>query len=313
MNPPLHDNEITITTALVRQLVDEQLPNYVALPLTPLRESGSSNLLFRLGNELLLRFPRQPGGGVAINKELHWLPQISPHLPIATPEIVALGQPAANYPEHWSVVRWLEGDLPIACSPQDPATPQRSSLAIDLADTIVALRSIDVTAAAAQDPSLRWYRGRPLAEFDSATRRNIQRCRSLTGLDLDMDKASAIWDDALKVPEAHGIAADRWYHSDLVAENLLLTNGRLSAVLDFGGLAVGDPTIDLHGAWEVLDAPARAVFRKRVRATDAQWLLGRAWALGVALGAFTYYWNTMPGRRRDRLAMARSVIADGLD
>jgi aminoglycoside phosphotransferase (APT) family kinase protein len=114
----------------------------------------------------------------------------------------------------------------------------------------------------------------------------------------------------LNLPGAVEAATDRWYHSDLVAENLLMTNDRLTGVLDFGGLAVGDPTIDLHGAWELFDSPARTVFRTQLGVGEDEWLRGRAWALAIALGCFTYYWEKMPGRRRDRLAMVQSVLAD---
>ncbi len=309
----LHDNEILLNVGIVRNLVDNAFPRYASLPLSKLGASGSTNVLFRLGDELLVRLPRQSGGGSAIDKEHRWLPEIGRHLPVAVPESVALGEPTLEFGERWSIVRYLEGELPKACAPQDPPNPERSTLAADLADVILAFRAIEVSEAAAMDPHLRWYRGRSLVEFDEQTRQNIQLCRSIEGLDLDLDVALSVWVDAQEVPGASDVGPDRWYHSDLVAENLLLTNGRLTGVLDFGGLAVGDPTIDLHGAWEVLDPPAREVLRTRLGVDDAEWLRGRAWALAIALGCFTYYWTTMPERRRDRVAMARSVLADAAD
>ena len=131
----------------------------------------------------------------------------------------------------------------------------------------------------------------------------------MDGLDVDLVKAEALWEEALTLPGAYETEPDRWYHGDLVAENLLVANGRLVAVLDLGSVSVGDPTVDLHGAWEILDAPARALFAAKLGVTEAEWLRGRAWALGIALGALAYYWNTMPERRRDRLAMLRNVLA----
>lgn len=313
MTDTLHDDEIPIDVALVRKLVDTQFPRFAALSLRRLDASGSTNALFRLGDDLLVRLPRQPGGSSSIDKERRWLPDIGRHLPVAVPEIVAVGEPAFGFGERWSIVRWLDGELPKAAAPDALPRPERSVLAADLAEVILAFRAVDVSDAAATDPDLRWYRGGPLAEFDESVRRNIETCRSILGLDLDFAAALAIWEDALTLPGANEVGPDRWYHGDLVAENLLLTSGRLTAVLDFGGLAVGDPTIDLHGAWEVLDPPARELFRARLGVHDAEWLRGRAWALGIALGTFTYYWETMPERRRDRLAMARSVLADAAE
>jgi aminoglycoside phosphotransferase (APT) family kinase protein len=104
--------------------------------------------------------------------------------------------------------------------------------------------------------------------------------------------------------------ATGWYHGDLLAENLLVRDGRLAAVLDFGGLSVGDPTVDLVVAWELLDPGARATFRDAVDVDDATWLRGRAWALALAVMTFPYYWTSMPARCADRLSLARAVLAD---
>lgn len=310
MENRLHKNELRIDPDLVERLIAAQFPQYAGFSLQQLGESGSSNLLFRLGDDLLVRLPRQPGGGASIDKENRWLPIIRDHLPVEVPKIVGVGDPAFGFDERWSIVEWLDGDLPLACSPGTPASKARSTLAFDLAAFILALRSVDIPVAANSDPTLRWYRGRSLAEFDRWARRNIRQCRTIDDLGLDLDAGLAVWERAMQAADADHIAPDRWYHSDLVAENLLVTDDHLTAVLDFGGLAIGDPIIDLHGSWEVLDAPARTVFRDRLGVNDADWLRGRAWALAIALGAFAYYWGNMPNRLRDRLAMARSVLAD---
>ena len=305
----LHDDEIPIDLGLVRTLVATQFPRYADLPLRRLGASGSTNALFRLGDHLLVRLPRQPGNGAVIEKEQRWAGEFRLRLPVMVPQILAIGQPAHGYSERWSIVEWLPGEHPKACGPDEPPSQQREQLAVDLAHVIIALRSAPMSDAAAHDPALRGYRGEALAGIDDWTRTSIDRCRSIAGLDLDLDLALAVWEDALKLPGSHEAGPDRWYHGDLVAENLLITDGRLSAVIDFA-VGVGDPTIDLHGAWELFDQPARDVFRERLGAQDAEWLRGRAWALGLALGTFTYYWHTMPGRREDRLLMARNILAD---
>jgi aminoglycoside phosphotransferase (APT) family kinase protein len=305
----LHHNEIPVGIDLVRKLVDTEFPQYADLPLRPLAASGSTNVLFRLGDDLLVRLPRQPGNGAAIEREQRWAGEFGPRLPVKVPQILAIGRPGHGYGERWSIVGWLPGEHPPACGPDEPPSRQRAQLAVDLAEVIIALRGASIPDAAAHDPALRGYRGEALAGKDHSVRRNIEQCRSIAGFDFDLDHVLAVWEDALTLPGAYEAGPDCWYHGDLVAENLLVTAGRLSAVIDFG-VAVGDPTVDLHGAWEIFDRPAREVFRERLGATDAEWLRGRAWALGIALGTFTYYWHTMPGRRADRLMMARNVLAD---
>jgi aminoglycoside phosphotransferase (APT) family kinase protein len=306
----LHDDEFRIDVRLVRALVDRALPEFASLPLSPLVASGSSNAIFRLGDELLVRLPRQPGGSGTIEKEARWLPRIGPLLPVRVPEVVAVGEPDLGYPERWSVVEWLDGDVPTVVDSVSDAARTRCALARDLATVVNALQDIDVPASALADPELSWYRGAPLRTRDTATRRDVEACRAISDLDLDLDAALRVWEEAMALPGIDQVSSTRWYHGDLLAENLLVRDGRLTAVLDFGGLAVGDPTVDLIVAWDVLDAASREVFRRVVGADEQSWLRGRAWALSLALGTFPYYWRTMPDRCAGRLAMARSVLID---
>ncbi len=301
----LHADELQVDEALVGRMIADQLPEYAGAPVRRLSASGSSNSLFRLGEELLVRVPRQPGGSATILKEARWLPYLEDALPTGVPEIVAVGEPAHGYPEHWSVVRWVDGEHPTAASGNGSR-----NLACDLAGVVRALRELDVPLEARKDAALRWYRGEPLTAIDSDIRAYAEQCRSVPNLDLDIDAVLMVWDAAM-VAAADGPApATRWLHGDLLAENLLVRNGRLAAVLDFGGLAVGDPTVDLVTAWELLDPEARALFRTEAGLDDHTWLLGRAWALAIAVMTFPYYWRTMPERCAGRLAMAQQVLMD---
>ncbi len=311
MNDALHEDELPIDLDLVRALVDRAHPEYANLQLTRLDSSGSSNALFRLGAELVVRLPRQPGGTATIDKEARWLPQIAPQLPVPIPQVVAVGEPDLGYSERWSIVTWLAGDLPTVVDPTPGQTATRPLLAQDLAAAVTALHAVDVSPEALADPELRWYRGEPVATMDRQTRSDIEACRHLRDLDLDLDAAARVWDEAMALPEADQDTTPRWYHGDLLAENLLVRDGRLAGVLDFGGLSVGDPTVDLMVAWELLDTSSRDVFRQAVDVDDDSWLRGRAWALAVALMTFPYYWHTMPERCASRLSMAHSVLADG--
>jgi aminoglycoside phosphotransferase (APT) family kinase protein len=177
----LHVDELQIDEDVVRRLVADQLPEYSGASVRRLAASGSSNALFRLGDDLLVRLPRQPGGSATLLKEARWLPQLRDSLPVAVPEVIAVGEPGQGYPEHWSVVRWIDGE---------------------------------------------------------------------------------------------------------------------------------HPTVDLVPAWELLDSTERALFRTEVGVDDRSWLLGRAWALAIALMSLPYYWRSMPERSTGRLALARQVLRD---
>ncbi len=313
MHAPLHDNELTVDLPLIRALIDQQLPQYTHLPLVPLAASGSSNLLFRLGEELLVRLPRQPGGSGGLHIEQHWASLLQPFLPVRIPQVEVIAKPTEKFPESWSVVRWLEGRTVGNATSSGMPPLQRTQLARDLADALTALRAIAVSPQAAAAPELKHYRGNTLKSFDQVMRNNIEACRSLPELDLNLDAALKLWEKALLLPGADMRSTSRWYHSDLVAENLLSQDGRLVAILDFGGLGIGDPTIDLHGAWELFNTKDRHLFRERLGVDDAQWQRGRAWALAIALGCFSYYWNKMPERIADRLVMAKAALDDDLE
>jgi len=305
----LHADEIPIDVGLVRDLVARAVPRFAGLPVRQVPSTGSTNALFRLGNDLLVRLPRQPGGSAAISKEARWLPALAPSLPVAVPEVVAVFEPDCGYPERWSVVRWIDGEHPGVVSPETPDDPRRGGLAHGLAEVVRCLAMAEVSPEAVDDPDLRWYRGEPLATMDELTRENIDRCRALDDCDLDLDAATRVWDEAMRLPGARDRPAPRWYHGDLAAENLLVRDGTLTAVLDFGGLSIGDPAVDLSVAWEVLDPPARRMFREELGVDEATWLRGRAWALCISLMIW-YYWTTMAVRRASRVAVVRNVLAD---
>lgn len=305
MGGPLHVDEIPIDVSLVRGLIRDARPDWAGLDVGPLSSSGSTNALFRLGSDLLVRLPRQPGGSAAIEKEARWLPRLAPHLPVAVPEVVMVGEPALGYPEHWSVVRWIDGEA------GDGAVPEYGvEVAEDLTNLLTALRRVPVGDDAVADRALNSYRGEALERFDSVAAAAFDACRDLPGLDIDLDRAQRAWRSAVSLPAAVEPQGGCWLHGDLLAENILLTRGRLAAVVDFGGLAIGDPTVDLIVAWELLDAAAREVFRSRLGVDEATWLRGRAWAVGLAINTLPYYWHTMPNRCARRLSVVRAVLQD---
>jgi aminoglycoside phosphotransferase (APT) family kinase protein len=291
----MHDDEIAVDAALVRRLVAAQHPQWAGLPVTPVPSPGTVNAIFRLGPDLCVRLPRVPEWAADLDTELAWLPHLAPGLPLEVPTPVATGSPAPEYPLRWAVYRWLEG-VPYADdlvgSPVDAAT--------DLAAFVAALRAVDATGAPAAGRSRT-----PLAARDAQIRGLIAELRA----SLDAPAATAVWDAALAAPwDPSGPPV--WVHGDLLPPNLLVRDGRLTAVLDFGNVGTGDPGVDVVPAWSVLrSAAARAAFRSALGVDDPEWDRAQGWTLAIALPIIPYYATTNP----PFVAMAREWVAQLLD
>ncbi|MEU4120432.1 aminoglycoside phosphotransferase family protein [Kitasatospora sp. NPDC028055] len=290
----MHPDEPVVDAALVRRLLSAQFPQWVGLPVTPVGPAGTDNAMFRLGPELAVRLPRVEWAAGDVRREHQWLPRLAPQLPLPVPAPLAVGRPAAGYPWQWSVLRWLDG-----VNPAVGALAAPEGLARDLAGFVNALRELDPAGAPAGQRSM------PLTSRDGATRAAIAQ---LTGA-IDTAAATALWDKALRLPEYAGPPA--WMHGDLTPGNLLVDgSGRLTAVIDFALMGVGDPTADLMPAWNLLPAAARPAFRAALGADDAMWARGRAWALSIALVTIPYYRHTDPARTANARHVVREVLAD---
>ncbi|MCX4821246.1 aminoglycoside phosphotransferase family protein [Streptomyces sp. NBC_01142] len=273
----MHADEVDIDVSLVRRLLGAQFPQWADLPVEKVDSAGTSNAMYRLGEDMVVRLPRIAGAANDVEKEHQWLPRLAPPLPVAVPVPLGRGMPAEGYPWHWSVYRWLEGENPTIGRLAEPGL-----LAKDLAEFVAALQRID---PAGGPPS---YRSEPLATRDAATRAAMETLRGI----IDADAATVAWETALHAPVWSGPAV--WVHADLQPGNLLTARGQLSAVIDFGCLGLGDPAVDLIAAWYLLPADARSVFRTALGADDASWARGRGWALSIALMELRYYRDTNP-------------------
>ncbi|WP_329567169.1 aminoglycoside phosphotransferase family protein [Kitasatospora sp. NBC_01266] len=286
----LHADETLTSASLVRALLAAQLPQWAGLPLTPVDDStGTSNTMYRLGEDLVVRLPRTPGAALDVPREHHWLPRLAARLPVAVPAPLGLGAPGEGYPFAWSVYRWLPGEPPTV-----GRIPAPDLLAADLADFLTALHGLDPTGA---PPA---WRAETLASRDAATRAAITKVHGL----IDTHAATARWNTALRAPAR--TAAPVWIHADLQPGNVLLADGRLSAVIDFGCAGLGDPAVDLIAAWYLLPAEARTLFRTRAGADDATWLRAQGWTLSIALDELWYYLHTSPAKAE----LARVVIGE---
>jgi aminoglycoside phosphotransferase (APT) family kinase protein len=293
----MHDNEVDTDSSLVGRLLVAQFPQWADLPIERVRSAGTDNALYRLGDDMAVRLPRIHWAVGQVDKEHQWLPRLAPFLPLAISVPLEKGKPGEGYPWHWSVYRWLEGEN---ATIDRIANPRQA--AIDLAQFITALQRIDATGGPlAVDHNLR---GVPLATRDTGTREAIA---ALDGM-IDADAATTAWEAALQAPEWD--RAPVWFHGDLLPGNLLFERGRLSAVIDFGGLGVGDPACDLIIAWGLFSGESRDVFRAALAVDDATWARGRGHALSQALIFIPYYLDTNPVGVGNARRMIDKVLAD---
>lgn len=259
-----------ITPQLVATLLGQQFPQWARLPIGPVEPGGWDNRTFRLGDEMSVRLPSAECYAAQIEKERHWLPWLASQLPLSIPMPLALGAPGAGYPWAWAIYRWIDG-VPVS-------SMQRldlNALAADLACFLARLQSLDATTGPAPGTH-NFHRGGELALYDQQSRRAIE----LLAGEIDGVRAAAVWDAALATSWDQ---APVWIHGDVAAGNLLMKDGRLHAMIDFGCCAVGDPACDLVAAWTVFDAGSAEIFQSGLQLDAATWRRARGWALWKAL------------------------------
>jgi aminoglycoside phosphotransferase (APT) family kinase protein len=257
---------------LVRRLLAAQFPRWAGLPLAPAGPAGWDNVVYRLGDDLAVRLPRRALGAAHAEREHRWLPLLAPHLPLPVPVPLGLGVPGEGYPWHWSVCRWLPGEIAAVEPVADPG-----EAAAALAGFVAALWAVDPAGGPDSE-----FRGVPLAARDADVRAAVAALRGV----LDPAPVLAAWQAAVDAPVWRGRGV--WMHGDLHPANLLVDRGRLSGVLDFGLVAVGDPACDLMMAWTFLPAAARERFRACLPAGEAVWARARGWALDFGLRCATH-------------------------
>ena len=283
-----------IDAALVQGLVAEQFPHLADQAVVPLSTDGTDHEIFRLGPQLAVRLPARESAARQVTREQQWLPRLAPGLPLPIPQPLHAGAPAADYPWPWSICPWLEG------TPAGEAAGLNLALAAeDLGRFLIALRGLDADGGPRAGRS-NHGRGVPLAHLDARVRADV----ATLGAEIDAGRLLAIWDQALAARTREGPGA--WLHGDLHPANLLVRDGRMAAVLDFGLLGVGDPAVDLIVAWNLLDAPARRVFRDTAEADPAMWARGKGWAVYTAVIVLAFYRDTNPSLCR----MAWRTVAE---
>lgn len=293
----LHDDEVVSTPDLVRRLIAEQFPRWAHLPVTTGPAGGTDHHLFRLGDELLVRMPKIGWAQEQAGSDARWLPHLAPHLPLRLPVPEAVGEPGEGFPFRWSVTPWLDGRSPVVGELGTTAARQ-------LGEFVAALRMVSTDGGPVKEGT---SRGVPLARLDDDVRAAIAE----SGTRIDGRAVTKAWDQALAArPASDGY----WIHGDLLPGNLLADGGRMTAVIDWGGVGVGDPAADLIPAWTQFTGAERAAFR--VSATDGltdpddAWERGRGWVLVQAVIALPYYWDRWPAFARGSQERIAAVLAD---
>lgn len=285
---------ITVDAEQVRQLITDQFPHLANLPIEPVANGGWDNWTFHLGPDLLVRLPSAAEYALAVDKEHRWLPDLAARLPLPVPTPVAKGEPTAGYPYPWSIYRWLDGESARA---DRIANPTR--FANDLAEFLAALQGVD--AAGGPQPGLHnWFRGGTLRTYDQ----EVEHALAELGDHVDAELVREVWAAAL---DARWDGVDRWFHGDIAPGNLLLADGQLAAVIDFGTCGVGDPACDLAIAWTLLTSDSRHAFRARLAVDDATWARGRGWALWKTLASCSN--ASADPEKAEELANAHRILA----
>ncbi|MFK4086495.1 aminoglycoside phosphotransferase family protein [Kribbella sp. NPDC020789] len=279
----LHDDEVEIDEPLVARLLAEQFPQWADAPIEVVTSSGTDHIAFRVGTDLVARLPRTERMRGQTEKDLTWLPRLAPHLPLAIPEPLALGVPGAGYPCTWGVYRWLDGETYDVDRLTDP-----SAAAHQLAEFIHRLQSVDATGAPLPPAGDPFSRGTPLAPRDPLFRKALGQLAD----ELDTERVLAAWKIALAADTYSGPPV--WMHGDLMPGNVLVANGNLSAVIDFGTARAADPAADLLAAWWLFEGDSRQAFREAMEVDQTTWIRARGWLLSLRIIAIPYYRDRRP-------------------
>lgn len=277
--PRMHADEVETSPELLSSLLRDQFPHWAQLSITLVDSYGTDHDIYRLGPDLSVRMPRIGWAMQQADLEAAWLPRLAPRLPLAVPEPVATGEPGHDYPFRWAVHRWLPG------TDANDSIEDLDRAALDLAEFVHALQMVD-TAGAPHRP--RGAKGGPLRHLDDAVRERVQE------LPATYDEAAVLrtWDAAIQADAWDGPPV--WVHCDLLPGNLLVEHGRLSAVIDWGSLAVGDPAADLIPAWNTFRGPSGRTYLDALGADEATIERARGWVVAGAVFAIPYYLESNP-------------------
>jgi aminoglycoside phosphotransferase (APT) family kinase protein len=267
----MNDKSIMPTLDLAHNLIAEQFPEYADLPITDVEKQGHDNRTYRLGEHMLIRMPTAADYALKVPKEQELLPGLAKRLSVNIPAPIKRGKTSTDYPYPFSIYRWLSGKSInlLTLTDQD-----KEQLAFDLAKFLKELQAIN-DVEGPEPGQHNWWRGDHVSVYDKGAREQIAELTNV----IDVARALALWDKACATKWTKQPV---WIHGDFAIGNILMDSGKLSAVIDFGGAAVGDPACDLVIAWTYLSGKAREIFISEMNMDPDTWLRARAWALWKA-------------------------------
>ncbi|KAA0966088.1 aminoglycoside phosphotransferase family protein [Sporosarcina sp. ANT_H38] len=258
-----------IDVKLVGELVDTQFPKWANLTIKPVKHGGNDNRTFHLGEEMAVRLPSHKHYEPQVEKEAKWLPKLAPHLSLPITVPMGKGKPTKDYPYVWSINKWIDGDTVT----QDNV--DLNQFAWDLAKFLKELESIDASEGP-RSGAHNFYRGGDLSVYDSETQEALDKLEGK----INVKKCKMIWEQALL---SKWVIEPVWVHGDIAPGNLLVQNGHLTGVIDFGILGTGDPSCDLSIAWTFFDKSSRRTFMESMDLDKETWKRAKGWALWKAL------------------------------
>jgi len=294
----MHRNQLRVPLEVVCDLVLSQFPQWAELAITQVESEGTVNAIFRVGDELVARFPLQSGNADEIlqglRSEAEAARELLENTSFPVPKPVAIGEPGMGYPLAWSVYTWLPGTT---ATHEDVSTS--ADFASDLAAFIEEVRGINVRGRTFTGNG----RGGDLQSHDEW----IDLCLERSGQLVDVRRLREIWKSLRELPRE---SPDVMTHGDIVPGNVLVSRGRLAGILDVGGLGPADPALDLVGAWHLLEAGPRKVLRDLLSCDPLEWERGKAWAFQQAMGAVWYYVDSNPAMSRMGQRTIDRILAD---
>lgn len=286
-----HTNKTHIDIPLIQKLITTQFPQWAHLPIKAVEPGGWDNRTFRLGEHMSIRLPSAEEYASKIEKEYYWLPKLAPLLPLLVPTPIALGKPTQEFPFPWSIYQWIDGETASINN-----VPDLCQCAANLAQFLLALQKINPTGGPLAGPH-NFYRGGDLKIYDTETQQAIKKLE----YHIDTNTIKKIWNNAIS---SSWQKPPVWVHGDIAPTNLLVNKGKLIAIIDFGGLGIGDPACDYAIAWTFFTKESRDTFRKALAVDDATWERARGWALWKALIIYAQ----LPGTNHLEIGKSQQII-----